>query len=54
MAAAAIDELRQIRTAQADEPERIVQLGTGLVNSAGRAAAGDECMSTLRKDVAAD
>jgi hypothetical protein len=44
MAAAAIEELRRIRTAQADEPERVVQLGTGLVNKAGKAAAGDECM----------
>lgn len=48
MAAAAIEELRRIRTAQADEPERVVQLGTGLVNKAGKAAAGDECMSSCR------
>jgi hypothetical protein len=53
MAAAEIEELRRIRMAQAEEPARVVQLGVGLVNKAGKAAAGDECMHPV-KSVAAD
>lgn len=48
-AAAAIDELRRIRTAQSDDPERVVQLGRTLVNSTGKAAAGDECPTPALK-----
>ena len=47
MAASVIDELRRIRTAQADEPERVVQLGRDVVSNSGKAAAGDECILSI-------
>ena len=47
MAAAVIDELRRIRTAQTDEPERVVQLGRDVVDRSGKAAAGDECILSI-------
>ena len=46
MAASAIEELRRIRAAQIDDPERIVELGGTVLKQGGLRAAGDECANT--------
>ena len=43
MATAAVIELRHIRTAAIDDPERVVQVGRGLLGKGGYGSAGDEC-----------
>lgn len=45
MATASILELRRIRTAGIDDPERVVTLGRSLLLK-GPGSAGDECTST--------
>ena len=44
MATAAVIELRHIRTAQIDDPERVVELAKFLVKKGGSSSVGDECM----------
>lgn len=43
MAASAIEELRRIRVAQIDDPERVIELGGTVLKRGGLRAAGDEC-----------
>ena len=42
MAAAAV-ELRHIRTAAIDDPERVVQIGRSILGKGGYGSTGDEC-----------
>ena len=44
MASSAVAELRRIRTAEIDDPERVVALGGNLVKKGGQSSAGDECI----------
>ena len=43
MATAAVVELRHIRTAAIDDPERVVQIGRSILGKGGYGSAGDEC-----------
>jgi len=43
MATAAVVELRHIRTAVVDDPERVVQIGRSVLGKGGYGSAGDEC-----------
>jgi hypothetical protein len=47
MASSAIIELRHIRTAEIDDPERVVQLSRHLLKKGGYQSAGDECTINL-------
>jgi hypothetical protein len=49
MATASILELRRIRTAGIDDPERAIALGRSVLLKGGHASAGDECISTERR-----
>lgn len=41
--AAAVVELRHIRTAAIDDPERVVQVGRSILRKGGYGSTGDEC-----------
>ena len=43
MTASAVVELRNIRTAAIDDPERVVQIGRSILGKGGYRSAGDEC-----------
>ena len=43
MTTAAVVELRHIRTAAIDDPERVVQIGRSVLERGGYGSAGDEC-----------
>jgi hypothetical protein len=43
MAIAAVAELRRIRAAGIDDPERVVEFGRGIVRKGHFGSIGDEC-----------
>ena len=43
MAVSAVEELRRIRTAEIDDPQRVVEIGRRVLGKRGFASAGDEC-----------
>ena len=43
MTTAAVVELRHIRSAAIDDPERVVQIGRSILGRGGYGSAGDEC-----------
>ena len=43
MATAAVAELRHIRAAGIDDPERVVRAGRTVLGKGGYGSAGDEC-----------
>ena len=45
MATLAIEELRRLRTAHVDDPERVVDLGRTVLEQGNSHAVGDECKS---------
>jgi hypothetical protein len=47
--ATAVVELRRLRTAGINDPERVVGLGEDIIGKAGLAAAGDECITVTSK-----
>jgi hypothetical protein len=46
MATASIAELRRLRTAAVDDPERVVELGKFVLIKGGFGSAGDECIKS--------
>jgi hypothetical protein len=44
MATSAVAELRHIRTAGIDDPERVVRAGRTVLGKGGYGSAGDECI----------
>lgn len=43
MATSAVTELRHIRTAGIDDPERVVRAGRAVIGKGGYGSSGDEC-----------
>lgn len=49
MTTAAVIELRHIRTAGIDDPERVVRAGRAVVGKRGYGSSGDECTTRTQE-----
>jgi hypothetical protein len=47
MATLAVTELRRLRTAGIDDPDRVVEIGRNILGKGGFRSAGDECNPQL-------